>query len=577
MDPNGRPLDHAQFKARLSMSNSKHSTISTLTDQALIAFEIEHERNRLREELNRLQSAQNDAERCLEILSFMSSHMDKDPLVHPPTRTHNTTTTTNHHHSNHRPQYEPHTHTTHHDAAMSHTIPATLEFLPSNTIIRLANKQVRKISAIRVGDKILSLCINSYPNSHNHTHNTTKNGKSRNSSYLPKPVKKRPSQTNGNLNSLSRAKSMHASNATASSRPSLQQNGGANGHHTSHAKRARSHTKPNIPIPFMLPPAPTPQTLNINENNTTISIGRDSLPRKSMPHLPYHNHHHHHHDKTDPNKQSPNLIHQSVTQAVNDSLVLSPGNNSNKVRSKSFVSPSILYHEEAHHESHTDYNSARKSMQHTSFTQIPGPRPPHTQHNKLNRNRLSYSPNMMQKKARSQNSSPRYSQSHQQQHQSNKKKARFSTNDANIQRSLRRSKNNNYLESVGVIKVIEHTIYQMIEINTENDFKIRCTPTHLFWICGKGWGCFDSKKRVIMEKQQAAIIHKQNDRKKVKMSYIVHELQKGEQLLSVGGNKYRISHVNLIKKPKGIQVYGIVVNKNECFFDNDLLVKNSIS
>eukprot|EP01083_Nonionella_stella_P063278 164427_1 len=68
------------FTARAS---TKHSTITTLTDQALIAFEIEHERNRLREELQRLQSAQDDAQRSLEILEFMSFRMDNDPLVNP--------------------------------------------------------------------------------------------------------------------------------------------------------------------------------------------------------------------------------------------------------------------------------------------------------------------------------------------------------------------------------------------------------------------------------------------------------------------------------------------------------------
>ncbi len=45
-----------------------------------------------------------------------------------------------------------------------------LGYLPPNTIIRFANKQLRKISNIKVGDKILSLCINSYPNGESRIH-----------------------------------------------------------------------------------------------------------------------------------------------------------------------------------------------------------------------------------------------------------------------------------------------------------------------------------------------------------------------------------------------------------------------
>merc|ERR1712173_295942 len=80
------------------------------------------------------------------------------------------------------------------------------------------------------------------------------------------------------------------------------------------------------------------------------------------------------------------------------------------------------------------------------------------------------------------------------------KKTRFSTNDVNLQKrsSMRRNKTN-YLESVSVLKIVEKKIYKMIEIITENEFKIRCTPTHLFWVVGKGWGCFDPKSRVSLE------------------------------------------------------------------------------
>merc|ERR1719295_1400987 len=72
----GRP------SARVSMSR-QHSSVSTLTDQTLIAFEIEHERNRLKEELHRLNSAQDDVSRSLELLSFMSAGFASDPLANP--------------------------------------------------------------------------------------------------------------------------------------------------------------------------------------------------------------------------------------------------------------------------------------------------------------------------------------------------------------------------------------------------------------------------------------------------------------------------------------------------------------
>ena len=125
-----------------------------------------------------------------------------------------------------------------------------------------------------------------------------------------------------------------------------------------------------------------------------------------------------------------------------------------------------------------------------------------------------------------------------------------------------------------VIKIVETKIYKLIEIITENDFKIRCTVTHLFWICGKGWGCFDSKSRILLEKQIAMMNNKKT--KKVKLPDIIYELQIGEQLLTVGGNKYKVAAINIIERPKGISVHSIIVNKNDCFFANDLLVKNCI-
>eukprot|EP01083_Nonionella_stella_P263681 895454_1 len=214
----------------LSISNArastKHSTVTTLTDQALIAFEIEHERNRLREELQRLQSAQDDAQRSLEILEFMSFRMDNDPLVNPLNNNNINTTKSN--------IQQP--------ISGENDLPPMLEYLPSHTIIRCANKQLRKISNIKVGDKILSLCINTYPN-----------GKSRNS-YLPKPTKRTSQIT---INST---------------------NGYSTHTHTHTHAHTSSQTK-NTPIDHGIPPSSNIDTDTMPNTNPTVTRGRNKTPR----------------------------------------------------------------------------------------------------------------------------------------------------------------------------------------------------------------------------------------------------------------------------------------------------------
>ena len=337
----------------------------------------------------------------------------------------------------------------------------------------------------------------------------------------------------------------------------------------------------------------------------------------------------------------PNLIEQSVTQAAYESLVLQHSNSSNlkNKRSKSFAtskqiinvnndekspspSPPQLIKEKKQKKNNNKQLRYNKSRSSASFTQIPGPLPPHhkKQRDSQRRKRIPSQPvpHNHSQHTKSQNNSPRYHQHHQQQrpqhhngysnnflsysksvNNSPKNGGNFiqngrsksfkysnnnnNNNNHNVQKRnssvQRRNKGSNYLEAVVVIKIVETKIYKLIEIITENDFKIRCTATHLFWICGKGWGCFDSKSRIFLEKQ-IAILNKQkrkSNNKKVKIPHNIYELQKGEQLLTVGGNKYRIAAINIIEKPKGINVFSIIVNKNDCFFANDLLVKNSIS
>ena len=138
----------------------------------------------MKEELDRLESAHDDVERSIEILEFMAARMNDDPLVNPENGDNffqNASNNLSHHlylsdnssdsysyNNNDFPEISP-----------------NLEYLPSNTIIRLANKSVKKICNLSIGDKILSLCINSYPT----------NGKSRDS-FLPRPSIKRQSSAN---------------------------------------------------------------------------------------------------------------------------------------------------------------------------------------------------------------------------------------------------------------------------------------------------------------------------------------------------------------------------------------------
>merc|ERR1719295_1265521 len=83
------------------------------------------------------------------------------------------------------------------------------------------------------------------------------------------------------------------------------------------------------------------------------------------------------------------------------------------------------------------------------------------------------------------------------------KRARFSTNEVAMRKAMHsRQRGSNYLESVVVIKIFALRVHTMIEVVLANKFKIRCTPTHLFWIVGKGWGCFDVQTRQRIKKKK---------------------------------------------------------------------------
>eukprot|EP00484_Ammonia_sp_Unknown_P028244 CAMPEP_0197026694 /NCGR_PEP_ID=MMETSP1384-20130603/6727_1 /TAXON_ID=29189 /ORGANISM="Ammonia sp." /LENGTH=699 /DNA_ID=CAMNT_0042455403 /DNA_START=11 /DNA_END=2110 /DNA_ORIENTATION=- len=681
---------------------STQMSVSTLTDAALIAFEIEHERNRLRDELNRLQSAQNDAVRSLEILDFMASRMDSDPLVNPQNTDNILNNGVNGHTtpSNHVPfvhsggsmmngSNSASSSSAQIDSSNSEML-LNLEYLPANTLIRLANKQTKRVSELHIGDKVISLCINAYPQS-----------AQKRDSFLPKPSK-RPSQI-----ALQQQQQQSTSPPSMQSRQSLQ-NGLSRTKSLHHAQRSlsgipqrvRAKTHAIAAIPFMLPPPERPNEEDDEfSSSSTASMAqqyhskkKDSFPRKSMPFMAYpsssnsnsyedENHFHDQHRYT-----SPNLIAQSVTAAVNESLISANNNTSNKPRSRSIATALTSYSNNGHglgsplqdhssaeldEEEEDKSPSPPRSKQHAmhkarssaSFTQIPGPMPrhqtrshhaaqarlqtrahtqrshqhphPHKMHAPVHKARYPSQPvpmdvlraaksqnsspnarngyqqsqyleNNVVPLSRSQNNSPRFagngvnhhpmSRPHATPNPSNNrtKKTRFSTNDAMDKKDMfkqkmkekiqRKKSNGNYLESVHVIQIIQTKIYKLVEIITENDFRIRCSPTHMFWICGKGWGCYDSKSRMSTEKK-IAMRHSQNSHndahhengRKVKLAEIRHELKKGEQLLTVGGHKYGIADIQLVEKPKGITAYSIIVNKNHCFFANDLLVKNAIS
>ena len=201
--------------------------------------------NRLKEELNRLQSAQDDAERSLEILDFMASRMDSDPLVNPSLSSSNALLLK----SSKLPiihQHLGHLHSNG-DSKEQEPPPPNLEYLHSNTMIRLANKQVVKVSDIKVGDKVLSLCINLYPQS---------NGKQRDS-LLPKPFK-RPSQSTA------------TNTTTTNGNPHHHVNHKSPPNHVAKPLRkrkpiTRSNTINTASVPFMLPP-PIPHTHSAQNN-----------------------------------------------------------------------------------------------------------------------------------------------------------------------------------------------------------------------------------------------------------------------------------------------------------------------
>merc|ERR1712228_162639 len=422
--------------------------------------------------------------------NFMSSKMDSDPLLNP---------SSNHNQQSINKQQQQQTSQHHHN---------NFEYMPSNTMIRLSNKKVIKLSELCVGDKILSLCINSYPNSTNSNH-----------SFLPKPINNKTKATtlsnNGSI--IDKITNSKKQKMTKSEKE----------------KRIRARTTVNGTVPFMLPP-PIQRTHHSQQNASSHQQNTQSnVPRKSLPFI-----------AQSEEEKSDNFLAQSVTKVVNEEYI-----KKSKGRSKSVAVNSI-------HSLYQNHINQKKKMHRLASN------------GSYHKHRSSQTPSLSYKNgAKSQNNSPRNSVNGRTQHfnfsqqqkqtKNSVKRARFST--ANIEKkrnSVRRS--SNYLESVKVLKIVENKIYKIIEIHTENDWKIRCTPTHLFWICGKGWGCYDVAER------------------KCKKDEKVHRLQNGELLLTVSGKKYKISYINVIDKPQGLTVFSIIVSKNDCFFANDLLVKNSI-
>lgn len=238
----------------------------------------------MKEELNRLQSAQDDAQRSLEILEFMASKMDNDPLVNPSTNNQNMNFLLSNNNNNNL--YLLNDHSSGDDGNNDDTeISPNLEYLPSNTIIRLANKQVKKICDLRIGDKILSLCINSYPT----------NGKSRDS-FLPAPSK-RPSQQiqNGIYNNNIKNKNKHNKhNNKTLQRSSVQQHRNKMGPKQKSLsglpRRPRSRTQ-QITVPFMLPP-PVQRPLSASNANSNQLKAKESTQQidltyddNELPHL----------------------------------------------------------------------------------------------------------------------------------------------------------------------------------------------------------------------------------------------------------------------------------------------------
>lgn len=290
-----------------------------------------------------------------------------------------------------------------------------------------------------------------------------------------------------------------------------------------------------------------------------------------------------------PGMREHNLLTQSVTSAVNESVMngqhsASNGNGngnghahrlSHTKRSKSLAMNLLSKSLEIDDD---DEQESPPISRHT-VTQIPGPVPDASAIMRSQSVRASHG-------SRSQNNSPRFSQSHappalrpvfrdssssphsseqKEKEKERGKRARFSTNEVAMRKAMHsRHRGSNYLESVVVIKIFALRVHTMIEVVLANKFKIRCTPTHLFWIVGKGWGCFDVQTRQRIKK------------KKTQGQGVVHQLREGEQLLTISGKKHRIESISVKEKPSGVDFYSILVAKNDCFFANDLLVKNSL-
>eukprot|EP01084_Bolivina_argentea_P217738 369621_1 len=124
----------------------------------------------------------------------------------------------------------------------------------------------------------------------------------------------------------------------------------------------------------------------------------------------------------------------------------------------------------------------------------------------------------------------------------------------------------NYSGTLKLVKVTKiykkRTSTQLIQIVTTNNFTITCSSTQLFWLSGKGWGCFDVATQQYMQNQK--ILHISNK---------IYQLEIGESLLSVSGNRHQIIQINCIENKNRI-MYSICVSDNDNFFANDCLVYN---
>jgi len=440
-------------------SRASQISIGDLGDKALIAFEMERERTRCQNELSRLRSAAADDDRCLEILDFMADHAADDGLLNGDLET------------------------SIDDGVTSNEESFCLrQYLPSNTMVRLWNKQLIAIGELKAGDKVLSLCINVYPNPQSESVADTK----RNS-----------------------------------------------------GDRLRARTGP-LPLP---PPALRAGTLPLPAPQ------REHLPRKSMPLM------------------TPNLIALSVDKAVSESL-------------KYKRSQSLAHNAMRPVPRPNGQNVDDKSI---SPPSSPESGPQRARNVKYGRNwRVS----------KSQNNSPRSSVSSMSsrfassasitddadtfdkeevlRHRlAQQRRSRFSMKEVsvNLQRvavQQERKRKSNYLESVVVLKVEESTMAKVdeIEIVTENEMKIRCSQSQMFWIVGKGWGSFDALSRSPSPSPSAS------------NTDTLHVLRAGEQLLTVGGHKHRIARVRVLTTKRQVPSFSVIVAKNDCFFANDLLVKN---